>query len=541
MTTSTDQVMDIIKTYFKQYQREIDLDILADQKVTDVLPHSYDVVELSMEIEEGLGVKEDLIDLEEFATQFTEITFGKLAEEVAQRLNDKGLEVESSRTTRSSQVSGQRQSSLEASSPESPSAEAASFPLDVTDIPLEYYQLDQSLECRQLQQQLASVPSLGITNPFFQVHDGLARDTTQVSGQSLINYSNYNYLGLSGDPRVAEAAKQAIDRYGTSVSASRLVSGERSIHQELEQELAEFIGVEACLVYVSGHATNVTTIGHLFGSKDLILYDSLSHNSILQGCHLSGAKALSFPHNDWVVLEQLLQKNRAHYQRVLIVIEGIYSMDGDIPDLPQFIALKQRYKTLLMVDEAHSIGVLGETGRGIGELYDVDRSQVDLWMGTLSKSFASCGGYIAGSRILIDYLKYTAPGFVFSVGLSPADTAAALAALRILRTEPERVETLRLRAQQFLTQAKARGWNTGTSANSPIIPLIVGESLKCGQLAEALFNSGVNVRPLIYPAVSEQSARLRFFISSAHTESQIDQTITAIAQAFDAHLLAVAS
>ena len=207
-------------------------------------------------------------------------------------------------------------------------------------------------------------------------------------------------------------------------------------------------------------------------------------------------------------------------------------MDGDIPYLPQFIELKQRYKSMLMVDEAHSIGVLGESGRGIGEFYHVDRTQVDLWMGTLSKSFASSGGYIAGSRILIDYLKYTAPGFVYSVGLSPANTAAALEALKILQAEPERVSTLRERSQYFLVKVQAQGWDTGRSKDSPIIPIIVGESLLSGQLAHALFQKGINARPQIYPSVPEKAARLRFFISSMHTEAQIDRTIEALADVF---------
>ncbi|MBL1177010.1 MAG: aminotransferase class I/II-fold pyridoxal phosphate-dependent enzyme [Pantanalinema sp. GBBB05] len=401
----------------------------------------------------------------------------------------------------------------------------------LTEIPVTSYRFEDFPEYKQLQQRLDTVQTLGVANPYFQVHEALPNDRTSIQGRTLINYSTYNYLGLSGDPTVSAAAKAAIDRYGTSVAASRLVSGERPLHRELEQELAMFLGVEDCIVYVSGHATNVTTIGHLLNAEDLILYDALSHNSILQGCALSGAKAVPFPHNDWQALDRLLHEQRHHYRRTLIVIEGIYSMDGDIPNLPEFIALKQRYKALLMVDEAHSIGTLGKQGRGIGELFGSDRTDVDLWMGTLSKALASCGGYIAGSKALITYLKYTAPGFVYSVGLSPADTAAALAALRLLQAEPLRVQTLHQRSQYFLNLAQAQKWNTGTSQNSPIIPIVLGNSVTCIQVAQLLFQAGINVQPMIYPAVANQAARLRFFMSCLHTETQIDITIAALATA----------
>jgi 8-amino-7-oxononanoate synthase len=399
---------------------------------------------------------------------------------------------------------------------------------NLAEIPTEYYEITSFPEYSQLQEKIKQIQTLKIPNPYFQVQESITRDCTEIQGRKFINYSSYNYLGLSGNPIVSAAAKAAIDKYGTSVCASRLVSGERLLHQELEEELADFIGVEDCIVYVSGHATNVTTIGHLFNSQDLIFYDALSHNSILQGCILSGAKTVPFPHNDWPCLNKMLQDKRQDYRRVLIVIEGIYSMDGDIPDLPRFIEIKQRYKTLLMVDEAHSIGVLGDNGRGIGEFFNVDRSQVDLWMGTLSKAFASCGGYIAGSKALVNYLKYTAPGFVYSVGLSPANTAAALASLRLLKSEPKRVKILQERSHQFLQLAQAQGWNTATSQNSPIIPIVVGDSLTCIQLSHALFQVGINVQPMIYPAVPNDAARLRFFISCLHTEAQINQTIAAL-------------
>ena len=392
-------------------------------------------------------------------------------------------------------------------------------------IPPEYYRLELFPEYLQLEAQIEEITSLGVGNPFFRPQESVVNDRTIIGNRELINYANYNYIGLCGHPIISQAAKDAIARYGTSTSASRLISGEKPIHGELEREIADFLGTEDSIVYVGGHATNVTTISHLFGAKDLILYDELSHNSILQGCFLSGATIVAFPHNDWQALEEILAERRSEFQRVLIVIEGIYSTDGDIPNLPKFVGLRKQYKTFLMVDEAHSIGVLGSTGRGIGELFAVNPKDVDLWMGTLSKSFAGCGGYIAGSKDLVKYLKYTAPGFVYSVGISPPNAAASLAAIRLLKTEPERVKFLHQRAKLFLNLAKEAGINTGLSADSPIIPLIVGDSLKSLQLSQNLFERGINVPFMIYPSVPKDKARLRFFVTSSHSEEQIQLTI----------------
>ena len=378
-----------------------------------------------------------------------------------------------------------------------------------------------------LKKDLERVEQLG--NPFFEVYDGIARDTIRIGDRELINYSSYNYLGMSGDPIISQAAIDAIARYGTSVSASRVVSGERQLHRELEKEIANFLGTEDCIAYIGGHATNVTTIGHLFGQNDLIVCDALSHNSIREGCKLSGATILEFPHNDWQSLDRILSEHRHQYEKVLIAIEGIYSTDGDISCLPEFVKVKKRHQVFILVDEAHSIGVLGASGRGISEFFGVDPADVDLWMGTLSKSFASCGGYIAGCREVIEYLKYTAPGFVFSVGMSPPNAAASIAALKLLKNEPQRVERLRDRAKLFLELAQLQGLNTGNSKNSPIIPIIVGEPYKAVQLSQALGKRGINVQPMVYPSVPYNASRLRFFISCTHTEEQIRLTVDAIA------------
>jgi 8-amino-7-oxononanoate synthase len=369
---------------------------------------------------------------------------------------------------------------------------------------------------------------LGLANPFFKVHDGVAGATTRIDGREYINFSSYNYLGLSGHPAVSKAARDAIDRYGTSASASRLVAGERPIQRELEEALAELYEVEDCIVFVSGHATNVSTIGYLFGPKDLVIHDSLIHNSVLEGIKLAGSARRSFPHNDTAALDGILAEIRGQFERVLIVVEGHYSMDGDIPDLPALIDIKRRHQAFLMVDEAHALGVLGETGKGLHEHFDVAGKEVDIWMGTLSKTLAGCGGYIAGERALVEHLKYAAPGFIYSVGISPPLAAASLAALRLMRKEPQRVANLRERAQYFLNEIKAVGIDTGFSRGFAIIPAIMRSSLKVAKLSNKFFERGINVQPIIYPAVEEKAARLRFFLSNMHTEMQIKQTVETI-------------
>jgi 8-amino-7-oxononanoate synthase len=368
---------------------------------------------------------------------------------------------------------------------------------------------------------MTAAKRFGITNPFFRVHDGVAGATTRIDGREFVNFSSYNYLGLAGHPAVNQATKNAIDHYGTSASASRLVAGERFVQRELEEALADLYEVEDCVVMVSGHATNVSVIGHLFGPKDMVIHDSLIHNSILQGIQLSGAARRSFAHNQTAGLDAILTEIRGEFERVLIVSEGLYSMDGDIPDLPALIDIKRRHKAFLMIDEAHSLGVVGETGRGIREHYGVAGKDVDIWMGTLSKTLAGCGGFIAGERALVEHLKYAAPGFVYSVGIAPPLAAASLQALRIMQREPERVARLRERALSFQEYMQSAGIDTGLAQGFALIPAILGSSIKATKLSNQFFEAGINVQPIIYPAVEEKAARLRFFLSSLHTEKQL--------------------
>ena len=308
---------------------------------------------------------------------------------------------------------------------------------------LDVSKLDGFREIRMIRE---AADFLGISDPFFRVHEGIAGAETVIEGRSFINFASYNYIGLNGHPDIVSATRAAIDRYGTSVSASRPVSGERPVHRDLERALARVHGTEDCVVLVGGHSTNVTVIGHLLGRDDVIVHDALIHNSIVQGAMLSGARRVPFPHLDHEAADRLLRETRPRGGHTLLVIEGHYSMDGDVPDLPAFIAVARRNRAWLMVDEAHALGVLGPRGFGTADRFGVDPGEVDIWMGTLSKSLVSCGGYIAGSKELIDYLKLVAPGFVFSVGMAPPAAAAALAALELLKREPElSVEEISLR------------------------------------------------------------------------------------------------
>ncbi|MEU8436487.1 aminotransferase class I/II-fold pyridoxal phosphate-dependent enzyme [Streptomyces sp. NPDC029216] len=390
--------------------------------------------------------------------------------------------------------------------------------------------VDDFPEVGKLEQLLGSIADTGAEFPYFRVHEGTIRDTTVIGGRPYLSFGSYNYLGLSGHPAVNEAVHKAVERYGTSVSASRVLSGERDLTVRLERALTEFLGVGDCLTLVSGHATNVTAIGHLVGPGDLVLHDALAHDSILQGCALSGAARRPFAHNDTEQLEHLLRLNRSRFRRVLIAVEGAYSMDGDLVDLPAVIELKKRYGALLMVDEAHSIGTVGARGRGVGEFFGVDRTDVDLWMGTLSKAFASCGGYLGGSVRMVRWLRHTLPGFVYSVGLTPPNAAAALAATELITAEPQRVDALRRNARLFLGLASSAGLATGSSAHTPIVPCILGDSARTLRVADGLYARGVIADPIFHPAVEEGLSRLRFFITSDHREEDIRRAVAVLAE-----------
>ncbi|MBO6636135.1 aminotransferase class I/II-fold pyridoxal phosphate-dependent enzyme [Parvibaculum sp.] len=394
------------------------------------------------------------------------------------------------------------------------------------DIPEAHYRFEKFAEYQTLELQQTLAKKIDLESPYFVEHDSISTDTALIGNRKVINFGTYNYLNLNGHPRVVEAAYEAMKVFGTSASASRLVSGERRPHRELEAKIAEIHGTPAAITFVSGHATNVSTIGTLLGKRDLILHDRLIHNSVIQGALLSGAQRQPFDHNDWRGLDELLTRSRRKFEKVLICVEGVYSMDGDIPPMPEIIEVARKHKALVMVDEAHSFGALGKTGKGVGEHFGLSHDDVDIWMGTLSKTLAGCGGYVAGSEALVSILKHTASGFLYSVGMPPPIAAASLEALRLMEEEPERVRKLQENGQLMLRLAQEAGLDTGYAAGTTVLPVITGSSLLAVRLSKALLEDDINVPPIIYPAVEERIARLRFFISSAHTEEQIRHTIS---------------
>lgn len=375
--------------------------------------------------------------------------------------------------------------------------------------------------------------ALGLSNPFFRMNEGLPTPWSVVEGRKVLNFSAYNYLGLNGDPRVTAAAIAATERFGTSVSGSRTTSGERQVHRDLEAALAAVYQADDALALVNGHATNVTVIGHLVGPGDAVVSDALAHNSIIQGAQLSGAKRRSFLHNDLADLDRVLGELDGAAKRKLVVVEGCYGMDGDAPDLAAMIAIVRRHRAHLMVDEAHALGVLGERGFGSAEHCGVDPREVDIWMGTLSKTLAGCGGYIAGSAELVRYLRNFAPGFLFSVGMPAPIAAAALEALELMKTEPERVARLRTNGEAFVTAGRAAGLDLGETLGRAIIPVIIGSSLRTTLVAEELWKRGIFAQPILYPGVPERSARLRFFVTSEHDPADLAWAVGQVVEVLD--------
>ena len=372
-------------------------------------------------------------------------------------------------------------------------------------------------------------------NPYFVCHESPLTDRSLMDGQWVLNFGSYNYAGMSGRKETMEAAKAAIDKYGTSASGSRLLAGEKTLHRELEQAIAQWKHAESALVLVGGHSTNVTIVGNFCGKNDLILYDAIVHNSIMEGIRLSDAEALPFPHNDTKALDALLRLNRHEYEKVLIVVEGVYSMDGDIAPIPEYVRLKREYGCFLMVDEAHSACVIGETGGGVDEYFKLAPDDIDIKMGTLSKGLGTCGGYLAGRKVLIDYLRYSLPGFVFSVGISPPLAAATLRAVQLLKEDPSIMADLHRNIECFTEEAEARGFDIGLAGRTAIIPVLIGRDEDAFLLSNMMRKKGVFVPPAVYPAVPRGKARLRFCVTSCHQPDQIrealDKLVECVAEA----------
>jgi 8-amino-7-oxononanoate synthase len=358
-------------------------------------------------------------------------------------------------------------------------------------------------------------PTTGVTN----------HRVTMADGRDMVMLASYSYLGLIGHPRITAAAVAALETYGSGAGGVRLLTGTTDLHERLEARIAAFAKRQDACVYSSGYVTNVAIVTALTGPGDLVLMDKLDHASIVDGALLSGAKWKTYRHNDMDHLEKLLADAAGMYGTVLVIADSVFSMDGDVMDLPGTRALCDRYGARLMVDEAHSIGALGATGHGIEEHFGMYGS-IDIKMGTLSKSIPSVGGYCAGDETLVDYLRHYSRPFIFSAALPPAASAAALAAFDVIEDEPWRVEKLHEQSARYAAGLHAQGWDTMDSSTC-VVPVLVGDEGKTMDLTRMLFDRGVFVCPIVHPAVPRGTDRLRTCLMATHTDEDIEQALAA--------------
>lgn len=349
-----------------------------------------------------------------------------------------------------------------------------------------------------------------------------------VNGRKMIMLASYSYLGLLHHPKIDCAAKEAIDKFGTGTHGVRILAGTETIHTELEKTIASFKHREAAIVYSSGYVTNLTTISTLFHRGDVVICDKFDHASIVDGCLLSGAEFLRFNHSNLDDLERNLKKT-ADYRTRCVIIDSVYSMDGDIAPVPEILALAKKYNALMMVDEAHSLGVLGEHGTGIEEYFNIP-GQIDILMGTLSKVIPAIGGYIAGDFKLINFLKHTARAFVFSAALTPPTAAAAITAFKIIQEEPWRIKKLNENVTYFISTLKKAGFNT-LNSQTAIIPLIIPDEQKTWKVTKFLQDKGIFVLPVVTPAVPPNTSRLRMNVTASMDREHLDLVIDKILEA----------
>jgi 8-amino-7-oxononanoate synthase len=349
-----------------------------------------------------------------------------------------------------------------------------------------------------------------------------------VRGREMGMYASYSYLGLIGHPRINEAAKKAVDRYGSGTHGVRSLAGSLDLHVELEQNIADFKHAEAAITYTSGYVTNLTVISAMMGRHDYVFSDKLNHASIVDGCLMSGAKFVRFKHNDLDDLEKRLSQAPAKNAK-MVVSDAVFSMDGDIIDLPRVVELCRKYGAWLMIDEAHSVGVLGDTGRGIEEHFGLG-DVVDIKMGTLSKTIPSVGGYVAGRKDVISFLRHASRAYIFSAALPPAQAAAANEAFKVILDEPERITQLRKNSEQFINGLKERGFNT-LYTETAIVPIICGQDEVAYALTRDVQKQDVFVLPVVSPAVPEGLARLRATITAAHETDDIEHAMDVIGEA----------
>ena len=352
--------------------------------------------------------------------------------------------------------------------------------------------------------------------------DGASGAKATIDGREMIMFASYNYLGLITHPKIKKAAIDAIEKYGTGAAGVRLLAGTTKVHEKLEVKIAEFKGADEAITYSSGYVTNLAAITTLCQRGDLVIIDKLDHASIIDGCLLSGAHHRSFLHNDMKSLERILVSSK-DYVNKLIIVDAVYSMDGDVANLPEIFRLAKKHNARLMVDEAHSIGVLGKTGHGIEEHFGLE-GVVDIHMGTLSKTIPSIGGYLAGDKDLITYLKHNSRPFIFSASLPPVAAATAIACLEVIEDEPERITSLQKNIKQFKDGLNSMGYNTMNSTTS-IVPILIGEEEDTLKLCKIVNDEGVFICPILFPAIPKGTNRLRAHVQATHTSEDIDKTL----------------
>ncbi len=369
--------------------------------------------------------------------------------------------------------------------------------------------------------------------PYFRVIESEAGPVMEVEGAEKVMLGSNNYLGLTGDERVRAAARDALERYGTGLTGSRFLNGTTPLHLQLERELAEWMGTDDVIVFTTGHQANVGCLGTILEPGDTVICDSADHASILDGVRLSGAKLRPFRHNQMPKLERMLERAAGDGGGVLVVVDGVFSMEGDVCDLPAIVELCERFGARLMVDEAHAVGVLGARGAGTCELFGLE-DRVDLRMGTFSKSLASCGGFIAGPADVIDYLRIASRPFIFTASAVPAAVGAALGALAVIRSEgPELMARLLANAAHLRQGYRDLGLQVvepgtlpdGREANSPVVPVVVGEDWQAVLLWKALFDAGVYTNVALHPAVPPGGALLRTSLMATHEPEHLDRAL----------------
>ncbi len=359
--------------------------------------------------------------------------------------------------------------------------------------------------------------------PYFKAIQSGAGSTVMIDGKEFIMIGSNNYLGLTQDPRIKQSAIDAIDKFGSGCTGSRFLNGTLSLHEELEDKLADFVHKEAALIFSTGFQTNQGTISSVVGKDDIIFGDRANHASIVDGCRLSFGKTYKFKHNDMEDLERLLKNQQNNNAGKLIISDGVFSMEGEITNLPGLVKLAKKYNTRLMIDDAHSCGVLGKHGQGTGEYFDME-DDIDLIMGTFSKSFASLGGFIAGEKKVIGFIKHNARALIFSASMPPSAVATVNTALDILKSEPERLDNLWKNTEKMKKGFDEMGFNTGNT-KTPIIPIIIGEDMQTFGFWKILFEHGIFSNPVVSPAVEPGHALLRTSYMATHTDEELDQVL----------------